>query len=258
MKYLCPRDFRRGEMEENMVNSVITSIKIRWEDIASDSWLRQIPALHDLDHLSLPRRLTIFTGENGSGKSTLLEAMAIASGFNPEGGTRNYHFATRDSHSSLHEALTLVRRPPMLRGGYFLRAESFYQTATMEEAYADAQHPSKKYHERSHGESFLALADDHFGRPGLFFLDEPEAALSWQHQLTLAFMISESLALGSQFIIATHSPLLMSIPDACLLHFGPDGISPCTVEETESWQIMTLLVSHRDQLFSHLLNKTEK
>lgn len=241
-----------------MVNSVITSIKIRWEDIAIDSWLRQIPALHDLDHLSLPRRLTIFTGENGSGKSTLLEAMAIASGFNPEGGTRNYHFATRDSHSSLHEALTLVRRPPMLRGGYFLRAESFYQTATMEEAYADAQHPSKKYHERSHGESFLALADDHFNRPGLFFLDEPEAALSWQHQLTLAFMISESLALGSQFIIATHSPLLMSIPDACLLHFGPDGISPCTVEETESWQIMTLLVSHRDQLFSHLLNKTEK
>mgnify|MGYP002572082524 CR=1 FL=1 len=145
-----------------------------------------------------------------------------------------------------------------LRGGYFLRAESFYQTATMEEAYADAQHPSKKYHERSHGESFLALADDHFNRPGLFFLDEPEAALSWQHQLTLAFMISESLALGSQFIIATHSPLLMSIPDACLLHFGPDGISPCTVEETESWQIMTLLVSHRDQLFNHLLNKTEK
>ena len=116
-----------------MVNSVITSIKIRWEDIASDSWLRQIPALHDLEHLALPRRLTIFTGENGSGKSTLLEAMAIASGFNPEGGTRNYHFATRDSHSSLHEALTLVRRPPMLRGGYFLRAESFYQTATMEE-----------------------------------------------------------------------------------------------------------------------------
>ena len=102
------------------------------------------------------------------------------------------------------------------------------------------------------------MADDHFNRPGLFFLDEPEAALSWQHQLTLAFMISESLALGSQFIIATHSPLLMSIPDACLLHFGPDGISPCTVEETESWQIMTLLVSHRDQLFNHLLNKTEK
>ena len=96
-----------------MVNSVITSIKIRWEDIANDSWLRQIPALHDLDHLALPRRLTIFTGENGSGKSTLLEAMAIASGFNPEGGTRNYHFATRDSHSSLHEALTLVRRPPI-------------------------------------------------------------------------------------------------------------------------------------------------
>ena len=117
--------------------------------------------------LPFPDRLTIFTGENGSGKSTLLEAMAIAAGFNPEGGTRNYHFATRDSHSSLHQALTLVRRPPMLRGGYFLRAESFYQTATMEEAYADAQHPSKKYHERSHGESFLALADDQFRPPRL-------------------------------------------------------------------------------------------
>lgn len=115
-----------------MVNSVITDIKIRWEDIAEDSWLRQIPALQGLVHLAFTGHLTIFTGENGSGKSTLLEAMAIAAGFNPEGGTRNYHFATRDSHSSLHQALTLTRRPPMLRGGYFLRAESFYQTATME------------------------------------------------------------------------------------------------------------------------------
>ena len=241
-----------------MVNSVITDIKIRWEDIAEDSWLRQIPALQGLVHLAFTGHLTIFTGENGSGKSTLLEAMAIAAGFNPEGGTRNYHFATRDSHSSLHQALTLIRRPPMLRGGYFLRAESFYQTATMEEVYADAQHPSKKYHERSRGESFLALADDQFGRPGLFFLDEPEAALSWQRQLTLALMISESIALGSQFIIATHSPLLMAIPGACLLHFGQNGIAPCTVEETESWQIMELLVSRRDLLFAHLLKKTDK
>ncbi len=111
--------------------------------------------------------------------------MAIASGFNPEGGTATIISLRGFSHSSLHEALTLRGKFPMLRGGYFLRAESFYQTATMEEAQM-SKHPSKKYHERSHGESFLALANDHFNRPGLFFLDEPEAALSWQHQLTLA------------------------------------------------------------------------
>lgn len=115
-----------------------------WEKVPPDSYLREIPSLRGLRRLAFSRAVTFFVGENGSGKSTLLEAMAVAYGFNPEGGTRNYSFSTRDTHSGLHEALRLAKGSRRAMHGYFLRAESFYNVATQEEAYADGAHPSRR------------------------------------------------------------------------------------------------------------------
>ena len=150
-------------------------------------------------------------GENGSGKSTLLEAIAIAYGFNPEGGTKNYSFSTYDSHSNLCESMRLLKGYRKAGWGYFLRAESFYNVATKEEEYADMAHPSRKYHQKSHGESFLSMAQSQLKPNGLYIFDEPEAALSPQRQLTLLMEIYECAKNGSQFIIVTHSPILLGI-----------------------------------------------
>ena len=174
-----------------MNTQFIKGLSIDWNRIAPYSYLREIAALHDLKSLEFTSPITFFVGENGSGKSTLLEAIAIAAGFNPEGGSRNYHFSTFDSHSELCEAIRLVRSCNRPGWGYFLRAESFYNVATKEMDYADADHPSQKYHEKSHGESFLTLAQNQFRPHGLYLLDEPEAALSPQRQLTLLINIHE-------------------------------------------------------------------
>lgn len=142
----------------------------------------------------------------------MLEAIAISYGFNAEGGTKNYSFSTYDSHSDLCEAMRISRGYRKAYGGYFLRAESFYNVATKEEEYADAFHPSEKYHEKSHGESFLAIAQSYLKQNGIYIFDEPEAALSLQRQLTLLMEIYECAKQGSQFIIVTHSPILLGIP----------------------------------------------
>jgi len=149
------------------------------------------------------KSITFFIGENSSGKSTLLEALAVAYDFNPEGGTKNYSFSTYDSHLRLHEAVRVSKGYRKVKWGYFLRAESFYNVATKEEEYADISHPSEKYHEKSHGESFLALAQNQLKPNGLYLFDEPEAALSPQRQLTLLMEIYSCAKHGSQFIIVT-------------------------------------------------------
>ncbi len=158
-------------------------------DKVDDSYLRNIEALKGIERLDFHKPITFFVGENGSGKSTLLEAVAIACGFNPEGGTKNYAFSTHDTHSELCDAIRITRGYRKEKWGYFLRAESFYNVATQEEEYADVRHPSAKYHERSHGESFLALAQNYLRANGMYFFDEPEAALSPQRQLTLLMEI---------------------------------------------------------------------
>ena len=168
---------------------------VEWSKIEANSYLWDIPTISGLSALQFRRPVTFMVGENGSGKSTLLEAMAIASGFNPEGGTKNYAFSTYASHSELYRALRLVRGCRLPEWGYFLRAESFYNVATQEEAYtASESMASERYHEKSHGESFLAVAQKHFRPHGLYFLDEPEAALSAQRQLTLLVDIYNCVA----------------------------------------------------------------
>ena len=231
----------------------IRSIFIDWTLIGDGSYLREIEALKGLETLDFNSNVTFFVGENGSGKSTLLEAMAIASGFNPEGGTKNYSFSTYDSHSELYDAIRVVRGSRKARWGYFLRAESFYNVATMEERYADDGHESQKYHEKSHGESFLALAQNQLRPGGLYFFDEPEAALSPQRQLTLLTEIYNCAAGGSQFIIATHSPILLGMPGAEILTFDNGLIHTCEYEDTESYQVTEMFINDRKRLLDRLL-----
>ena len=203
-----------------MNNQFIQGFTIDWAKIDAHSYLRKIDAIKDMTELTFHKPVTFFVGENGSGKSTLLEAIAVAYGFNPEGGTKNYSFSTYDSHSELCEAVRIVKGVRRPKSGYFLRAESFYNVATKEREYADASHPSEKYHEKSHGESFLAIAQNYMKADGIYIFDEPEAALSPQRQLTLLLNIYKCAKEGAQFIIVTHSPILLGIPDAEIYRHG--------------------------------------
>ena len=242
-----------------MSQQLIRSAYIDWDQISQDSYLRKIPGLAGVTQVDFSAPVTFFVGENGSGKSTLLEAIAIAYGFNPEGGTRNYRFSTYDSHSPLHEAISLNRGSRRSGWGYFLRAESFYNVATMEEEYSRG--PGGRpmhYHERSHGESFLALVQEQFHADGLYLLDEPEAALSPARQLTLMAEIHRCVKEGAQFILATHSPILLGLPGAQILSFDEGPLHPCRYEETESYQVTELFINHREQLLFNLLEPSSE
>lgn len=234
----------------------LQQIRINWDQIEQESYLRGIDAIREVEQIPLTNPVTFFVGENGSGKSKLLEALAIASGFNPEGGTRNYSFSTYDSHSELCDAVRLTRGVRRPGWGYFLRAESFYNVATKEDEYSRGpggvpQH----YHEKSHGESFLQLVQNSFRPGGFYLLDEPEAALSPQRQLTLLMEISRCAKGGAQFIIATHSPILLGLPDAQILTFDDGPIHPCEYEDTDSYQVMSAFINHREQLLRRLLDQ---
>lgn len=234
----------------------IKGIRIDWDRIDQSSYLRDIDAVSGLDELMFHKPVTFFVGENGSGKSTLLEAIAASYGFNPEGGTRNYMFSTYDSHSELFQAIRLIRGIRKPSWGYFLRAESFYNVATAEDEYSRGpggrpQH----FHQKSHGESFLALAQSSFRSNGIYLLDEPEAALSPQRQLTLLLEIVNCAREGSQFIIASHSPILLAIPHAEILSFDNGLIHPCSYEETESYQVTEMFINNRDQFLRRLFDQ---
>lgn len=219
------------------------------------SYLREIDAIKDLNMLNFNKPVTFFAGENGSGKSTLLEAIAVAYGFNPEGGTKNYSFSTYDSHSELCDAIRIakgIRRP---KRGYFFRAESFYNVATKELEYADILHPSEKYHEKSHGESFWAIAQNYMGEDGIYIFDEPEAALSPQRQLTLLMDIYKCAKAGAQFIIATHSPILLGIPDADIYNFDKGELQLCEYEKTDSYTVTEMFINNRNNLLHRLLRE---
>ena len=233
---------------------LLRGLKIDWEEIGARSYLREIPAISGLRELTLEKPVTLFVGENGSGKSTLLEAIAISYGFNPEGGTRNYRFSTYDSHSELCDAMTLVKGVGKPGWGYFLRAESFYNVATAEDQYSrEIGGNPQYYHRTSHGESFLALAQSQFRGRGLYLLDEPEAALSPQRQLTLLLEIVQSVRSGGQFVIVTHSPILLGIPDAQILSFDDGPVHPISYEETDSYQITKMFLENREQMLERLL-----
>ena len=241
---------------ENNMQLLVKGIHIDWERIGNDSYLRDIPALRDLEDLSFCKNITMFVGENGSGKSTLLEALAIDCGFNPEGGSRNYQFSTYDSHSELCDAMRVTRGVRRPKWGYFLRAESFYNVATAEDEYSKGPGGNPHhFHECSHGESFLKLVQQNFGEDGLYLLDEPEAALSPQRQLTLLLEIVRCAKRGAQFFIVTHSPILLGIPDVQILSFDDGPIHPIEYEKTESYQVTKMFLDNKEQFLRRLLDE---
>lgn len=206
-----------------------------------------LPAVASLrERLPLHPRATFFVGENGSGKSTLVEAIAVAAGFNAEGGTKNFRFSTRSSESELHRYLRLAKTERRPRTGFFLRAETFFNVATAIEA-LDREpggpklidsYGGKSLHEQSHGESFMALVKHRFGPEGLYILDEPEAALSIRRQIELLRELHAHVTdRRSQIIVATHSPVLMALPGATIYRMGEDGITEVAYEETDAFRL---------------------
>ena len=231
-----------------------------------DEYLGRIPAIAGLSLLELRQPVTFLVGENGSGKSTLLEAAALALGFNPEGGSRNFSFSTRNTHSGLYNYLRLHRGPYRPKDGFFLRAESFYNTATEVERLADSglSSPSdflqgyggKSLHHQSHGESFLNLVHSRFHGQGIYLLDEPEAALSPARQLTLLCELHRLVEAGSQLLIATHSPILMAYPGAEILLLGEGPIHPVEYRETEHYQITKSFLDSPERMLRVLFDET--
>jgi predicted ATPase len=199
------------------------------------------------ERFRLHPRATFFVGENGSGKSTLMEAIAVAVGFNAEGGTNNFRFSMRSSESELYRYLRVARTARRHRTGFFLRAESFFNVATaIEELDREPGGPKvvdsyggKNLHEQSHGESFMALVQHRFGPGGLYILDEPEAALSIRHQIELLRELHVHVTdKGSQIIVATHSPVLMAMPGALIYRLDDDGITEVAYEQTDAFRLI--------------------
>jgi predicted ATPase len=223
-----------------------------------------LPAVRLLEQIDLHPKVTFFVGENGSGKSTLLEALAVSLGFNAEGGSRNFRFGTRPSHSELHEYLRVAKGIKHPSDGFFLRAESFFNVATEIERLDEDRgtgerlagaYGGRSLHEQSHGESFLALIAERFRGKGLYILDEPEAALSPKRQLVVLSRIHDLIGLDSQFVIATHSPILMAYPEAWIYQCDQDGISRVAYEETEHFQVTRDFLASPERMLRVLLER---
>jgi predicted ATPase len=221
-----------------------------------------IPAIAAADGLALHPRVTYLVGENGSGKSTLLEGIAVAAGFNPEGGSMNFRFATRSSESSLGGALRLVRSTRRPRTGFFLRAESFFNLATTIEALDRepamdppiiASYGGRSLHEQSHGESFMALALHRFGPNGLYILDEPEAALSPLRQMSMVRRMHDLVQQGCQFIVATHAPIVLSYPQAWIYELDERGLKRVEYDETSTVRVTRDFLREGSPMLDELL-----
>jgi predicted ATPase len=225
----------------------------RREGWDADAYPFNLPVVRDLDRLAFHPRVTFLVGENGSGKSTLIEAIAVAWGFNAEGGSRDHSYSTRASHSPLHRFIRPVRAPLKARDGYFLRAESFFTTASYLEASGTSRAGQTGLHEQSHGEAFFNLFDNRFHGDGLYILDEPEAALSPQRQLSFLARLHELVLARSQFIIATHSPILLGYPDAWIYQASERGLERVEYEDTEHFQVTRNFLNRRQVFLDVLL-----
>ena len=243
----------------------LSSLCLRRE-LPEGSWLRRLGPVNYLIEggvLEFDRPVTFLVGENGTGKSTLLEGAAVACGFNPEGGSRNFNFSTRATHSELGEYLTPARkRYP--RDGFFLRAESFYNVATnidlMDEEPGLGGRLIDSYggvslHRQSHGESFLALVQNRFGGEGLSLREETEAALSPSRLLQLMGETDQLVKAGSQFIVATHSPILMAFPKARIYELSETGVHTVEYRETEHYQLTKRFLDDPERMLRYLLEE---
>jgi predicted ATPase len=239
----------------------VRSVQLLADDVPDAAlWPWSMPAVRALrTPLELDERATILVGENGSGKSTIVEALAVALGMNAEGGSNHMRFSTRASHSALHDTLRIARTVERPRTRYFLRAESFYNVASAVEQNADAAlaHGNQSLHEQSHGESFLSLVFERFGPRGLYLLDEPEAAMSPQGLLTLLQRLHQLADQGSQFVIATHSPILLAFPAAKVVLLDDAGMRPIAWDETEHVRLMRGFLEAPPSYLHHLLSSSD-
>lgn len=225
-----------------------------------------IPAIAALSTLPLSPTVTFLVGENGSGKSTILEAIACAVGLNPEGGSRNFRFATRESHSELYRHLRVARSAARPADLYFLRAESYFNVASEIEALDREPAPGPKIitsyggrslHEQSHGESFFALFQHRLFGPGLYLLDEPEAALSPQRQIAMLGLMHRLVERGSQFIVATHSPIILAYPGATIYSLDRSGIHTVAYRESDHYRISRAFLENPELALEELLRPEE-
>lgn len=219
-----------------------------------------LPFVRQLDKLELKSPVCFFVGENGAGKSTLIEAIAISLGFNPEGGSRNFNFSTKNTHSELHAHITVIKGSKRAKDGYFLRSESFYNVASEIENLEDidsgllAAYGGKSLHTRSHGESFMDLVCNRFFGNGLYLLDEPESALSPTRLMMLLKRMNE-LSASSQFLIATHSPILMAYPGAQIFVLSETGIEETPYHETEHYFITKQFLQNPERMLRYLFEE---
>ncbi|WP_078379872.1 AAA family ATPase [Sutcliffiella halmapala] len=248
-------------MKLNRDSQYIRYLNLKKDQIPSyEKFPFNLPVITNFHEIAFHPSVTYIVGENGMGKSTLLEAIAINLGFNPEGGTRNFNFSNYDSHSNLDEYLLLAKGVNRAKDSFFFRAESFYNLATnIEELDKELGGPKiidsfggKSLHEQSHGESFFAAFMERFQGNGLYILDEPEAALSPLRQMSMLARINELVQQGSQFIIATHSPIIMAYPDAKILQLTETGMMESTLEETSHYSMMKQFFEDKDRLLYHL------
>lgn len=254
-----------------MYGPYLYSMSIDWLHVPSqDEYPFNLPAIKGLTSFDFHPKVTFFVGENGSGKSTLVEAIAVAYGLNPEGGSRSFQFTTRESHSKLNRYLRLSKQPISPADAYFLRAESFYNVATeLERMDADRDanragerrltdsYGGKSLHEQSHGESFYALFCNRFGSRGLYILDEPEAALSPQRQLQFLALLDDYCKQGCQFVIATHSPMILAYPDAAIHVLDGRGLTLTPYQETEPYKITKNFLQNPKRSLDVLLSDDE-
>lgn len=227
-----------------------------WDDVA---YPFNLPVVRKTDAIRFHPRVTFLVGENGSGKSTLIEALAIAWGFNPEGGSRDHRFATHDSHSALHRHIRPIRdaTQPKPHDGFFLRAESFFNVATFLEQAGGNRYGDRPLHQQSHGEAFFSLFENRLMGGGLYIMDEPEAALSPQRQLSFLAKLHQLVLARSQLIIATHSPIILGYPDAWIYQASEHGLERVEYEDTEHYSVTRGFLNRRETFLKILLEEDE-
>lgn len=229
---------------------------LRGPDLPVEQFPFSLPVIRAMEAIRFHPDVTFFVGENGSGKSTLLEAIAQALHYNPEGGNKNIRFATRETHSSLAAFLKVVRGPRMPKDGFFLRAESFYNVASyIDDLGYEGAYGGKSLHAQSHGESFLSLLTHKMKGSGLYLMDEPEAALSPTRQLAVLARIHELVQADSQFIIATHSPILLAYPHAKIYQLAGAAIDEVSYEETDAYRVTKDFLTQRERMLKILLDE---
>ena len=224
-------------------------------EIDFNSYPFDIAAVRSIGNIEFHPQVTFFVGENGSGKSTVLEAVALALGFSVEGGTQNFSLRTTEaSTSELYQVLRLNRGVPYPKDSYFLRAESFYNVATYMDEVGYLESYQGSLHTRSHGEAFMAVLLHKLTGKGLYLFDEPESALSPSRQMAALCTIHELVKKQSQFIIATHSPILLAYPHAKILQFDKSGISEIHYEDTEHYRVTQDFLNNYKRRIEQLLS----